>query len=279
MRQQVLKASEHLARSVYSALLLVYPAAFRRAYRDELVLLFVDMHRAASAHGVTAVLRLWLSVLLDLVVSASRERLRPMIAKVATAISLALCSPILCFIIGANLGYQPPFVDRLNAYMLMPDGYTPTLLGRFVMLGLLLALPLAFVINLLAMVATARSQQGSQFRLTPAHTITGLSILIGVLLGLSGQIRYELRPFVTPLGAGAAAGQTVFFLALLAVPVAFLFGRLPRFALLGAARGRAMQPTSINLIIGATILLVILVLLSSFALEATACAIGVPNCD
>lgn len=275
-----MNACASLARRVYAALLHLYPATFRREYAEELTLLFVDLQRAASAQGLPASLRLWLRVLLDLIVSATRERSRTMLnAKSATAISLILSLPIVLVAITANIGYEPPFLDRLNTYLLSPDGYTPTVLGRLAMLGMLFALPVAFVINLLAMVARARSEQATPFRLTPAHTITGISILIVVLLSLSSQIQHELRPFVTPLGSGAPLGQLLFFLALLAVPVAFLLGRLPRFATAGTGKGRTLQPTSINLIIGATILLVMLVIVSSFTLEGTACATGVPNCD
>jgi hypothetical protein len=51
--------------------------------------------------------------------------------------------------------------------------------------------------------------------------------------------------------------------------VAFLLNRLSRLA----------KPTTINLIIGAAILLAILMLASAILLEATACSMGVPNCD
>jgi hypothetical protein len=46
-----LKKRTRLARQVYAALLHLYPADFRRDYADELILLFVDMHRAAVAKG------------------------------------------------------------------------------------------------------------------------------------------------------------------------------------------------------------------------------------
>ncbi len=66
------------ARQVYTALLHLYPAGFRRDYAGELTLLFVDMYRAAAAQGTRALVKLWLAVLIDLLSSAIRERMRTM---------------------------------------------------------------------------------------------------------------------------------------------------------------------------------------------------------
>jgi hypothetical protein len=97
-----------------------------------------------------------------------------------------------------------------------------------------------------------------------------------VLAIFSGQVLNELRPFVSPHGAAAFLGQGLFLLVLLPLPVAFLLDRLPRFT---EIRGARLFPTSVNLIVGAVSLLIVLMLVSSLALETTACAIGVPNCD
>ena len=275
-----MKAEAQLARRVYAALLHLYPADFRRGYAEELTLLFVDMHRAAAAQGRLACVNLWLTVLLDLLSSATRERMRTMLnSKLATAISLALCLPLLFVYITAMFNYEPAFVPLLDQWMFAPDGYTPTMLGRIVMLGMLLSVPVAFVINLLPMLTKTGSQAATPFALTPAHTIIGMSILVVVLITFSQPVLYELRPFVAPLGSAAILGQGLCFLGLLALPVAFLLNRLPRLAKAGSGGVLSFVPTSINLIIGAAILLVILMLLSAFMLEETACSIGVPNCD
>jgi len=138
------------------------------------------------------------------------------------------------------------------------------------------SLPAAFLMNLLAMITKADSEQRTAFKLTPVHSILGLSLLFVVLMTFSDGVRYELRPFVTPLGSGALLGQILFLFGLLILPAAFLL--LPRFA--KASFGRlTFQPTSINLIIGAVILLVILMLVSGLLLETIACSGGVPNCD
>jgi hypothetical protein len=186
--------------------------------------------------------------------------------KPAAVISSILCLPFLFLMITAAYELESfiPFIDTQSL-----NDFGSTLLGRIVMLAILFCLPAAFLINLLSMITRADPERRIPFRLTPAHTIIGMSILFGVLIIMSQGVLYELRPFVTPLGPGAPLGQVLFFLALLALPVAFLLNRLSRLA----------KPTSINLIIGAAILLAILMLASAILLEATACSMGVPNCD
>jgi hypothetical protein len=64
------------------------------------------------------------------------------------------------------------------------------------------------------------------------------------------------------------------------LPVTVMLNRLPRFAAAtwdGSLQGRTV--VSANVIVGAVLILVIIMLLSAFALEATACSVGVPNCD
>ena len=255
----------------------------------------------------------------------------------ATAISIALCLPLVLMIGSAGLDYEPPFVPLLNRYLLAANGEGPTAVGRVVMLPLLLSVPAAFVINLLAMrrkpeldeapafnPTTAHtalglslllgvlaifaglvlnelrpfvrplgaaafainllamrpkpdSEEAPAFTPTPAHTVLGLSLLLVVLAIFAGLVLNELRPFVRPLGAAAFLGQGLCPLALLPLPVAFLLNWLPRFTESRAAR--LFYPTSINLIVGAVSLLIVLMLVSGLALETTACAIGVPNCD
>ena len=73
-----MKKSALRARQIYTALLHLYPMGFRREYARELTLLFVDMYRTAAAQGMRALVSLWLAVLLDLMSSAIRERMRTM---------------------------------------------------------------------------------------------------------------------------------------------------------------------------------------------------------
>jgi hypothetical protein len=197
-------------------------------------------------------------------------------SKSAAVLSLTLCLPFLFFYIAGVYDLEPFIPFR---HLLTSDGFRPTILGRIVMLAVLLCLPVAFLINLLPMVTKADSERATSFRLTPAHTIIGMSILLVVLVALSDGVLYELRPFVTPLGLGSTLGQLLFFLGLLALPVAFLLNRLPRPPKAGSGGGLTFQPTSVNLIIGAAILLAILMIASAIILETTACSIGIPNCD
>lgn len=280
MRSLSLKKSARLARQVYAALLYLYPTDFRRGYADEMTLLFVDMYRAAAAQGTLACVRLWLTALLDLLSSALRERMRTMLnSRSAAVIGVILCLPLMMIAVGSVFDFEPPFVPLLEKYMFAADGYTPTTVGRVVMFGLLLSVPVAFVINLLPMFKKADPERIPSFRLTPAHTIIGMSLLLVVWFSSSPQILRELRPFVRPLGSAAIVGQGLCLLGLLPLPVAFLLNRLPRLTRAGPEGAITFQPSSINLIVGAVALLMIIMVVSGFALEATACSIGVPNCD
>jgi hypothetical protein len=194
-----------------------------------------------------------------------------------TAISIALCLPLVLMIGSAGLDHEPPFVPLLNRYLLAANGEGPTAVGRVVMLPLLLSVPAAFVINLLAMRRKPELDEAPAFNPTTAHTALGLSLLLGVPAIFAGLVLNELRLFVRPLGAAAFLGQGICLLAFLPLPVAFLLNRLPRFT--GSWGARLFYPTSINLIVGAVSLLIVLMLVSGLALETTACAIGVPNCD
>jgi len=202
--------------------------------------------------------------------------LRFISSKSATVLSLTLCLPFLFIYVTAVYELESFIPLR---HLLTSDGFQPTLLGRLVMLGMLVCLPVAFLINLLPMVTQASSEQVLPFKLTSAHTLIGMSILILVLITMRHGVLYELRPFVNPLGSASSLGQLLFFLGLLALPMAFLLNRLPWLAQAGSRGGLTFQPTSINLIIGAAILLAILMIASAFMLETTACSIGVPNCD
>jgi hypothetical protein len=78
----------YFARRVYAALLHVYPTGFRRDFADELRLLFIDMQRAAAVRGKQALVSLWLFVLLDLLASAARERMRTMLNTKWTTVTI-----------------------------------------------------------------------------------------------------------------------------------------------------------------------------------------------
>jgi hypothetical protein len=195
-------------------------------------------------------------------------------ARWATVLSAALAMPLLLLLIFVRLDYEPPFLPLLNN----PDG-TSTTLGRALMLGVLLSVPTGLVINLLPRL---RRPAGRSARFVPtlAHVIVGLTMLSVVMLTTAEMGLNELRPFVAPLGAAAFLGQVGFLLVVVALPVSVLLNRLPRFAAArwdGSPQGRTV--VSANVIVGAVLMLLMIMLLSAFALEATACSVGIPNCD
>jgi hypothetical protein len=195
-------------------------------------------------------------------------------ARWATLLSAALAMPLLLLLILVRLDYEPPFLPLLTN----PDG-TPTTLGRALMLGILLSVPTGLVINL---IPRLRRPAGRSARFVPtsAHVIVGLAMLSVVMLTTAQLGLNELRPFVAPLGGAAFLGQVAFLLVVVALPVSVLLNRLPRFAAArwdGSPQGRTV--VSANVIVGAVLILLMMMLLSALALEATACRVGVPNCD
>lgn len=195
-------------------------------------------------------------------------------ARWATLLSAALAMPLLLLLVLARLEYEPPFLPLLTN----PDG-TPTTLGRALMLGVLLSVPTGLVINLLPRLRRPAGRS-ARFVPTSAHVIVGLAMLSVVMLTTAELGLNELRPFVARLGAAAFLGQVAFLLAVVALPVSVLLNRLPRFAAArwdGSPQGRTV--VSANVIVGAVLILLMMMLLSALALEATACSVGVPNCD
>src|SRR5262245_49142960 len=117
-----MKSDKQLVRQVYGAMLHLYPAEFRRGYAHELTLLFVDMYRDATAQGVLASVRLWLTMLLDLAASAVREWSHTMLnRRWAVIISLILFAPLALFFALDLANYAPPFVMRFFVWLFTPD--------------------------------------------------------------------------------------------------------------------------------------------------------------
>jgi hypothetical protein len=273
-----------LAERLYRFLLMLYPAHYRQEYGLLMVQVFRDMSRASyKRRGAVGLALWWCATLLDLIRTIIEQRREASMSKSTlinprrgAVISLLLTLPISYVLLSAVFDIKPPLIDQLEH--LIVDGDRPTPLGIIIMLGMLLALPAAFLTNLLSMLATA-SPQTAPFRPTLPHTITGVSILLVVLLTLARQVLYELSPFVHPLGSASTLGNLLFLLVLLALPMAFLLNRLPRFGRIGITGRLTFQPTSMNLMIGAAVLLMILMIASSLMLETIACSSGIPNCD
>jgi hypothetical protein len=102
-----LKKSALRARQVYTALLHLYPTGFRRDYAQELTLLFVDMYRAAAVQGMRALVSLWLAVLLDLMSSAIRERMRTMFNVKWSAVPIQKWGGLASFLLGVTFIVAP----------------------------------------------------------------------------------------------------------------------------------------------------------------------------
>lgn len=98
------------AELVYELLLRLYPREFRDRFGLQLLDLFRDKHRAASARGRLALVPFWLRIVADAIVSALSERLaqRPVFhaergRNGASGNALAQCRPL-----GGAHG-SPPF--------------------------------------------------------------------------------------------------------------------------------------------------------------------------
>jgi hypothetical protein len=202
----------HLERQVYTALLYLYPADFRRDYADELTLLFVDMYRAAAAQGPRALISLWLTVLLDLFSSVTRERIRTMLnPKWAAAISLMLLVPTAFFFSMDLFNYEPRFVQQFFRLLFSPDDDF-NIFGRIFENYLILSAPIAFVINFLSMIRKARAENIGSFSATRSHIAIGSTILVIILILFSKAVLFPLPGLGSELGEAPILGQVLFLL-------------------------------------------------------------------
>ena len=108
---------------LYRALLLVYPASFRRAYGDEMAHAFRDLCRDAQrTSGAGGVLALWPGALRDLLLAASAEHVGGLTMLRVTLI-LSLAAPALfaldnlVYLVWAvSLGDPPAFMTDVAIY-------------------------------------------------------------------------------------------------------------------------------------------------------------------
>lgn len=267
-----------LVEQLYRALLLLYPAQYRHEYGTLMHQLFRDVSREiAQKQGISGLANWWRSALFDLfrtvidqwrgTIMAEMMRVQ---SKAATLTAIILCLPLLFLWLTADL--------EAVRNLLTIDGYQPTIVGRIFMLISLLGLPIAFIVNLLSMFRKADAQP-TPFKLTSIHAAIGLAALGIIFLTWNSGVFHELNQLIRAARANQVAVQFLFSLGLLALPVIFLFNVMPRFVLVNGIGSRCFQPTSINLIIGAAILLVILMFVSSLGMEMIACSSGIPNCD
>ena len=173
--------------SVYRRMLLVYPAAFRHAYAEEMVRLFEDLLAEARRPGERpGVLRLWMSSVIDLLTSATHQRME-------------------------DAMNNHPALTRL----LLVAVPTATLTGLFVVGPALGLAASALGIVLLALrwrtLATALRGPGrSQWWIGP---LVGLA-LIGAAVGITalpgpGDLRWGLASLLFVIGALIALGSVL----------------------------------------------------------------------
>lgn len=121
------KKSGALSARVYAALLAAYPSEFRREYGREMALLFADRCRDEAARGRASLLRVWRGALLDLALSAPRQRLENLsggeglmrtlrtvaLALVAYAFTLLVVAPLYARNAGAMPALAASLADAL----------------------------------------------------------------------------------------------------------------------------------------------------------------------
>lgn len=186
--------------------------------------------------------------------------------KWAAVISAILLVPVAFFFSLDLFNYEPRFVQPFFMLLFTPDDFN--IFGRMFEGFLILSAPVAFVINLLSMLRKANPEQPAPFSITRSHTVIGSFILLAVLILFSKAVLFPL-PWIGPeLGEAPILGQVLCLLAFLPLPALFLLGRLPRLTRKSAGVIMVLQPTSVNLIIGAALLLVVLIEVSGFVLEA-----------
>jgi hypothetical protein len=201
------------------------------------------------------------------------ERIRAVLNRQwAAATSVLLVLPILFLFTIDLFDYEPRFVQQFFNLLYTPDDQ-PNTFGRIFSLYLILSAPVSFVINLVPMLKRPGSGQTAPFSATRVHTVIGLSILVAVLIICSRVVLEQLGAIASPLGPASVLVQSLCLLVFLPVPALFLLGRLPRVTRARSDGALMIQPTSINLMVGAALLLVVLMEISAVILETTACSV------
>lgn len=248
-------------RRIVGVLIRLYPAGFRRRHGAELAATMDELGEDGDRG----------SVLLDLLRGAIRERAQALGSGSATIVSMLVAAPFLMFLTAVAFDYEPAFAAAMTG----SDG-VPNALGRALMIGWLVSLPMAIVINAWPRLVGPRSAQ--RFAPPTALTTLGLGALALPVLLIGGQLARELRPISAMAGIGALLAPIVVLV--VALPsVTILLNRAP---VVGVARVRPSQSPVVlgaNLVVGAVLMMTMLLLVVTFAAEATACAVGVPNCD
>lgn len=97
------RQSAECAMRLYRLALLAYPAAFRRAYGDEMAQVTASAFVAARKHGLLALLRFWLWLVADLLASACMERIYAMRASLIVAIAMTALTSVVTVVASLQL--------------------------------------------------------------------------------------------------------------------------------------------------------------------------------
>ena len=154
----------------------LYPSSFRNRFGDEILQTFSDLTNEFEREGRN-ILLLTVSSLYDASVGVAAEWLNIMTAfvlrsKRTTVLAFVLCLP---FITLLAITLSAPLLSLLTI-----DGQQLNGIGRFVVFGGILLLPIAFVLNLMSLLPTRNTDGTLAFR---PH-LSGAALGIGLLLTL-----------------------------------------------------------------------------------------------
>jgi len=188
----------HLSTRLYQRLIRLYPLDFRRDYEIEMVQLFDDLCRdAATQHGLSGFIRLWLETISDLLKTAVREhhsnwrnkmQLKKTISLATGAIILAYS---LSFALINILKYSLGLSNLWNPFASIVDNPQPTLFIELLNLLVIIGPVLALGLFLLPSISVKLNWRSDQLATIVIHkngrlsmVLIGLCLLVGVIFTL-----------------------------------------------------------------------------------------------
>ena len=177
-------------RALYRKLLKLYPPAFKARFGESMLQTFDDL--CNERREISFGFMLW--ILADTAVGAARENLLQITpGRVMKSITDPLPAAGISFILALPIGLLAAIfffdIELLQApvkYALSADGQQVNMFGRVVLLGGMLALPLAFALNLAPAIKTFRAE--GKLNTHPANLITGVMILALITVTWGGLL-------------------------------------------------------------------------------------------
>lgn len=170
-----------LSRRLYALLLAAYPREFRRAYGGEMLLVFSERCRDESRErGRAGVARVWRETLLDLALTAARERLEAAsgggrVMRTLRTIVLALLAYAFALVVAA------PLYVRHRASM-------PTFVATFI--DALISIGVVFNFIYLLLTLTGRVERARAPRVTLVATSVVIAALVALMMASLGPPAY-----------------------------------------------------------------------------------------